>query len=227
MKLAAVFFISLLMSACTMTEISKKKEQKVQRERTEWTNIWITEAAKSDKPRVLLVGDSIVMGYYNSAANHLKKDAYTARLSTSLCVADYAYIPTLQSVLIQNKFDFIHFNNGLHGFAYTEEQYKKGYEETIKFMRKIQPEAAIIVTLTTPVKKDAPKAYLNKRVDKRNQIARELAEKYGLYIDDLHTPMKNHPEYHRDAFHYKRKAIEMQGRQVAEFIKKIINKDDK
>ena len=32
------------------------------RERTEWADIWVTDADKDDLPRVLVIGDSITRG---------------------------------------------------------------------------------------------------------------------------------------------------------------------
>ena len=194
------------------------------REMIEWTDVWLTNCNKSNKPHVLLVGDSITKGYYRGVVTQLKGKAYTGRLATSLCVADPAYIPTLKAVLLQVKFDVIHFNNGLHGIDYTEEQYAEGYRAAIKAIKSIQPDAKIVITLSTPLKKDSNKAYLNPRIDKRNQIATKIAEDTGAAIDDLNTPMRNHPEYHSDPYHYKGKAIAIQAAQVAKSITSVLKK---
>ena len=52
--------------------------------------------------------------------------AYCARLATSKCVADPAFLDEVQLLLKQYRFAVIHFNNGLHGFGYTEDQYRSG-----------------------------------------------------------------------------------------------------
>jgi lysophospholipase L1-like esterase len=194
------------------------------RENIEWTDVWLTNCTKDNKPHVLLVGDSITKGYYNGVAKQLKAKAYTGRFATSLCVADPAYIPTLKAVLLQVDFDVIHFNNGLHGVDYTEEQYAEGYRNAINTIKEIQPGAKIIVTLSTPLKKGSNKEHLNPRIDKRNQIATKIAKQNGAAIDDLNTPMRNHPEYHRDPYHYKGKAIAMQATQVAASISSTLEK---
>lgn len=69
----------------------------------------------------------------------------------------------------------------------------------------------------------AAKKY-QKVVDERNDVVRLLAKKYGLKIDDLHLISKNHPEYYRDPFYYKKEAIDLQDKQIAEAIKKTLHK---
>jgi lysophospholipase L1-like esterase len=205
-----------------MLAARKTSIPKAQREATEWTDIWLTSCTKADKPRVLLVGDSITKNYYNGVVKNLRSQAYVGRMATSLCAADPAYVPTLKAVLLQVKFDVIHFNNGLHGVGYTEEEYAKGYQEAIETIRKMQPEAKIIITLSTPLKKGSNKDNLNPRVDERNRIVSKIAKSIGAEIDDLNTPMRNHPEYHRDAYHYKGDAVGIQARLVAESIKAVL-----
>lgn len=47
-----------------------KQNQRIERENTEWCDIWIPSASKTDKPHVLLVGDSITKGYYKSVCKN-------------------------------------------------------------------------------------------------------------------------------------------------------------
>lgn len=95
------------------------------RERIEWIDIWVTDADKDALPRVLLVGDSITRGYFGAVEKHLAGKAYCARLTTSKCVSDPTFNDDLKLMLKQYKFSVIHFNNGLHGWGYTEEQYRE------------------------------------------------------------------------------------------------------
>jgi len=192
------------------------------RESIEWTDVWIPGGNKSDKSHVLLVGDSITKGYYGGVEKRLKGRAYVARMATSLCLGDPAFIPSLKAVLLQVKFDVIHFNNGLHGIEYTGDEYRTGFEEAARLIRKMQPEAKIIIALSTPLKKGSPKAKLNPLVDERNRIAKNIAESLGAPVDDLNSPMREHPEYYRDPYHYKGPAIGIQAEQVAGMIGKVL-----
>jgi len=202
-------------------------EIKVRHESIEWCNIWIPDANKDDLPRVLLIGDSITMGYYGQVVKKLEGKAYCARLATSASVCDPAFYIQLQSVLSQYSFEVIHFNSGLHGFDYTEEEYRKGYEKMVRTLREQAKGAKLICATTTPVKPDSKKAYLKKRIDARNAIATEIARRYGITVNDLNKPMEDHPEYYRDNFHYRREAVAIQARQVAEAISKYLPKAKK
>ncbi len=202
-------------------EIKLEQKQKIERENTEWCDIRIPSAPKTDKPRILLIGDSITKGYYNLVCRLMKEEAYCSKFATSACVADPAFHVQLQSMFSQYKYDYIHFNNGLHGIKYTEEEYQIGYEKALKYMHKQSPSSKIILALSTPLKSNSSKGHLNPRIDERNRIVRELGEKYNVEINDLHSISKSHPEYYTDPYHYNRVAIELQGKQVTDTIMKL------
>lgn len=193
-------------------------KQKIAREAKEWCNTWVDSAHLDDKPRFLMIGDSITNGYYNLASKALAEKAYGAKLTTSACVADPAFLKQLEGLLSQYKFAVIHFNNGLHGFAYTEEEYQAGYEKALEYVKKMAPSAKLILALSTPLKSTSKKNALNPRVDERNKIVRTLAGKYNAQINDLHSISRGHPEYYSDPYHYKKVAVELQAKQVADMI---------
>jgi len=188
------------------------------RESAEWTHIWLPDSDKTDKPHVLLVGDSIANDYQGGVARALSGKAYVGYWVSSLCVCDPAYELMLKSVLLQGKFAVIHLNNGLHGVGYTEEQYKAGYEKALTVIKQLQPQAKIIATLSTPLKQESNRAFLNPRIDKRNADVKALAQAAGLAVDDLNTPMQGHPEYYKDPYHYHGNAIAIQASAVAEAV---------
>ena len=120
------------------------------RERIEWADIWVTDADKGDLPRVLLIGDSITRGYFDGVEKQLAGKAYFARLTTSKCVADPAFLDEVQLLLKQYRFAVIHFNNGLHGFGYTEDQCRSGLAGLLEFLEKHSSNAKLIWATTTP-----------------------------------------------------------------------------
>ena len=149
-------------------------QQKIAREYIEWSDIWIPGANKTDLPHVLLIGNSITRGYYGK-------------------------IEELAVVLKNTKFDVIHFNNGLHGFDYTEEEYDKSFPQLIKVIRKYAPKAKLIWATTTPVrtgegmKEFAP---VTERLKVRNQIALKHINRAGIEVNDLWKVVIDHPEYY-------------------------------
>lgn len=198
-------------------------EEKIFREPIEWCDTWVSSAARDDKPRVLLVGDSIARGYFKAVEKKLGAMAYCARLTTSACVADPAFQQQLELMLTQYHWDLIHFNNGLHGFVYGNKRYEAGYRKALETIRRMAPNAKVILVLSTPLQSTSDKAHLTQGVDNRNRIVKSLAAEFGLMINDLYSISKDHPEYYKDPYHYKPEAICLQSEQVVLEIKKALS----
>lgn len=211
------------MSGCTGLSNHVKPEAQIHREAIEWCNVWIPSVNKTDMPEVLMIGDSITKHYYKSVEKKLEGKAYSANLTTSTCVADPLFIVQLESVIGYYDFDVIHFNNGLHGFEYTEEEYKQGYKVALALIREKLPEAKVIIALSTPTKEGGSKEFLIPRIQARNRIASELAKRINIPINDLFTLMKGHSEYYNDDYHFCTEAIDIQAKQVAQMISGLIN----
>lgn len=221
-------FLTLLLVLLTIDtalaqESETKLSQKIARGDIEWLDIWIPSAPKTDKPRILLVGDSITRGYYGAVCTLMKGEAYCSMFTTSACVADPAFLVQLQTMFSQYKYDIIHFNNGIHGNGYTEKEYQAGYESVLKYIKAVSPSSKLALALSTPLNSKSNKNHLNPRIDERNIIVQELGKIYGAEINDLHSISKDHPEYYKDPYHYKGMAIDLQSKQVAEKIKKLMN----
>jgi lysophospholipase L1-like esterase len=220
MKTLILASLLLAINQATFSQEGKSEQKpKIERENIEWCDVWIPGATNTNKPRVLLVGDSITKGYYKVASDQLGDRATCARFATSACVADPAFHVQLEALLSQYTFTLVHFNNGLHGVGYTEEEYRAGYEKALKSIQKHSPSTKMILALSTPLNETSSANSLNPRINERNRIVRELAKTYGAAVNDLHAISKGHPEYYTDAYHYKAAAIELQGKQVGDTIK--------
>lgn len=174
-------------------------QQKVLREYIEWSDVWIPGANQTDLPRVLLIGNSITRGYSRKVEAALKGKAYVGRLSNSKSVGDPALIDELAVILKNTKFDIIHFNNGLHGFDYTEEEYDKSFPQLIKVIRKYAPKAKLIWATITPVRtgEDMKElAPITERLKVRNQIALKHINRAGIEVNDLWKTVIDYPEYY-------------------------------
>ncbi len=192
------------------------------RERIEWADIWVTNADKDDLPRVLLVGDSITRGYFDAVEKRLAGKAYGARLATSKCVADPTFLDEVQLLLKQYRFAVIHFNNGLHGFGYTEEQYRLGLVELMATFQKHAPDAKLLWASSTPIRKRENLQEISdgtERVQARNEIAAELMKERSVPVDDLYGLVEQHPDWFSgDGVHFNEKGREVEAQQVAEAI---------
>ena len=228
MKLLLRFLIlEMLILPIASFSYAKETTGELKRERIEWCDVWIPDANVEQLPRVLLVGDSITRAYYKTVEKHLQGKASCARFATSACVSDPAFWAQLRAVSTGYRFDIIHFNNGLHGFDYTEDEYQTGYTKTIELLRQLQPQAKLIFVLTTPLQSTSEKNNLNPRVDVRNKFVQQLAKDTNAAINDLHSLTKDTPELYTDPYHYKPAAIELQGKQVAESILKLLDSQTK
>jgi len=196
------------------------------RENIEWCDCWFPGSEKSDLPHVVLIGDSITRGYYPIVAKCLTGKAYVARMASSQFLSDPLLLGQLRLFLSQMKVDVIHFNNGMHGWNYTEEQYRAAFPAFLAAIRESAPHAKLIWAATTPTSlpghpdQDGP---LTARVKVRNAIAREFIATAAIPEDDLFALCEAHPEYHDDGgIHFKPEAIALQGQQVAAAIEKLL-----
>ncbi len=218
-KFTHVILGALLMNAlpCAFSEDNAGSDAgavRYLRENTEWCDARILDTTKTNLPHVLLVGDSITQGYYPLVEKRLAGKAYCGRLTTSACVADPSFLKQLEAFLVGYKLAVVHINNGLHGWPYSDAEYKAGYEKTLALIKRMQPDAKVIVALTTPLKPGSEKEHLTPQVDARNKIATELAAKYGAEINDLYAVSKGHPEYYSDPYHHNAGATALQSEKV-------------
>jgi len=192
------------------------------RERIEWCDIWITNAEKHDLPRVLLIGDSITRGYFGGVEKMSEGQTNCARLTTSRCICDPVFFDELEMVLDQYAFDVIHFNNGLHGWGYTEEQYHAAFPKFLAALQRGNPNAKLIWATTTPVRTREAVEQLDERTERvreRNHIALQFVSQAGLAVDDLFTLAIDHPEYYSsDGVHFNNAGKAAQAQQVARSI---------
>jgi hypothetical protein len=196
------------------------------RERIEWADIWVTDANKNDLPRVLLVGDSITRGYFADVEKRLAGNAYCARLTTSKCVSDPSFTDEVQLLLKHYKFAVIHFNNGLHGWGYSEVQYRDGLMKTMDVIRKQAGDAKLIWATTTQVRERSDLKKFGERTERvkvRNQMAAKIMKERDIPTNDLFGLVVEHSDWHSsDGVHFNGKGKEAQAKQVAETVAKLL-----
>jgi len=196
-------------------------------ERIEWTDVWVVDANKEDLPRVLMVGDSIVKGYYSEVEKRLDGQAHCARYATSLFMGNPDYLIELKTLLERYHFSVIHINNGLHGWGYSEKQYDESFPALLDLLAEHGKDAAIIWGTTTPVRAKDLSQFSEKteRVKARNEIAKRAMERVGIEIDDLYSLVESKPEwYSQDGTHFNPQGNAALGGQVAQAIEKHLPK---
>jgi hypothetical protein len=209
------------------TPVSKQaKAKRPVREGTEWCQMRWLSAPDTKRPRVLLVGDSIVVGYSGVVAQALKGKANVDMLATSKSIMDPSFIKETRLIADGYEHAIIHFNNGLHGGHVTDDQYAAHLTRYVKELRRLAPKAKLIWASSTPIsargdrKKLSPK---NAVVVRRNKIAAAIMEKNSIPIDDLYTLVVGKAALRSpDGYHYSTQGRTIQGKAVAALLVKAL-----
>ncbi len=207
--LIALFACALGATAQTQTPITEK---------VEWTWTDRPVSIVPNLPNVLLVGDSITRGYYPATVKELAGVANVYLFATSCSSGDQrlpGQLPDYFSRMVIH-FALIHFNNGMHGWGYTEPQYAAGLPGMIAALRADSPHSTLVWASTTPVLHDSTNGEsTNARIDERNRLAAALMSREGISIDDQHALMLKHPELHNGDVHFTSEGSALQATQVA------------
>lgn len=194
-------------------------------EEIEWT--WEVRPEHPDPrlPNVLLEGDSISRNYFPEVTRQLKGFANVYLLATSASVGDPRLGRQIEDFVNMEGVHFavVHFNNGMHGWSYTEEQYREAFPVYLAAIRAIDPDAKLVWASTTPVKTPTPDGGTNRRVEERNAIALSFVKQAGIPVDHQHSLMSSHQDEYQDNVHFNEAGSAIQGRQTAKIILKLLH----
>ena len=153
-----------------------------------------------DLPRVLLIGDSISIGYTSHVRELLKNKVNVHRIPENGGHTDKG-LEKLSQWLRGEQWDVIQFNWGLHDLKHVKdgkldssgeqlnslENYNKNLEKLVRWLKAIK--AKLIWASTTPVPEGS-----NGRVagdaEKYNQVAEKVMLRNGIPINDLFSHVK-------------------------------------
>ncbi len=155
---------------------------------------------KATLPKVVLIGDSIRMGYAPLVAKHLQGQAVV--VSATANGGDSANVlKNLEEWVIREKPDVVHFNCGLHDLKLSKKDKQHqvelaAYEANLKqIIERLQKEtsAALVFATTTPILDDrhaqrkADFDRLEADVRRYNDTARAVMKPAGVIVHDLHA----------------------------------------
>lgn len=155
-------------------------------------------------PRVLLIGDSISLGYTNPVKKMLEGKAVVVHPPGNCQFTGHG-IANIKAWLGDGNWDVIHFNWGiwdthmltetgglvrdeaaatgpLH-IRYTPDEYRANLESLVKTMEGTR--AKLVWASTTPIMSRTGARYEDIKI--RNQIAAEIMKAHGIAIDDLYA----------------------------------------
>lgn len=190
-------------------------------EEIEWT--WEVRPPHPDPqlPNVLLLGDSITRNYFPEVTKKLAGIANVYLLSSSTSVGD-PRLPhqVAEFAAMENlRFRVVHFNNGMHGWGYTEAQYQAQFPAFLRAVKAITDQhGALIWASTTPVRKDASSGATNSRIQERNRIALTFVQPAHIPVDDQFALMLQHQDLHSDDVHFNAAGFTIEGDQAAALI---------
>jgi hypothetical protein len=216
--LSAIFVCALSAAAQTHQPITEK---------IEWTWTDRPDTASPALPNVLLVGDSITRAYYPEVAKQFSGEANVYLFATSAPSGDPRLAGQLGDYfrMMGRPYAAIHFNNGMHGWGYTEAQYASGLPAMIAALQAGAPKARLIWANTTSVLHDSQTGEsTNSRIDQRNRLAAECMAREGIPTDDQHALMLPHPELHDGDVHFTAAGSALQATNVTEALRPLLPK---
>jgi len=226
--LIAAFAVAILVSATGISDAADAKAKaKAKRDPA-------FDAMTDDPklPRVLLVGDSISIGYTVPVRNLLKDKANVHRIAENGGPTTNG-LGKLQKWVAVGKWDVIHFNWGLHDLKFMDDgtrqvpidAYEKNLRELVKQLKATG--AKLIWCSTTPVpdaKMNPPRR--NEDVIAYNVVAKKIMDENSIAIDDLYSyTLPKLADVQRLAnVHYTDPGYEFLAKQVADSIQAALPK---
>lgn len=219
--LSGARLIALFLVVTTAISLIAQKGLSIPEE-IEWT--WEVRPPHPDPqlPNVLLLGDSISRNYFPEVTKDLAGVANIYLMASSTSVGDPRLPHQIAEFAGMEKVRFrvVHFNNGLHGWGYSEAQYQAAFPQFVRSIRSLVGEGGTLIwASTTPVRVDATIGATNARVDGRNSIAERIVKAAGITIDDQHSLMMQRRDLYQDDVHFNSAGANIQGDQVASTIR--------
>lgn len=222
---------ALLLSAVLDLPAAEKKTSKARKPNSAMAKIQDVPGL----PRVLLIGDSISIGYTLATREALKGKANLHRIPTNGGPTTRG-LESIDAWLGESQWDVIHFNWGLHDLKYMgpngenlypkekgghqqvpPDEYGKNLEKLVQRLQ--QTKAKLIWRNTTPVPPETKGRYVGDSAA-YNKIAARIMKKHHIPTHDLFTISKERmQELMRPAnVHYTPEGYKVLGKNVAQVI---------
>lgn len=171
-------------------------------------------------PRVMLIGDSISLGYTTPVRKALEGKANVHRPPCN-CGPTVSGLRGLDDWLGDGKWDVIQFNFGLHDRRRSLDEYLSNLQKLVDRLK--ETGAVLIFANTTPCTNEED---LIGRVEEMNAAAEELMRKNGVIVNDFYALLA--PDYEKlvnqDKCHYSAAGSEIMAKATVEAIEKSLPK---
>jgi hypothetical protein len=186
----------------------------------------------ADLPRVLLIGDSISLGYEPLVRKRLA-GITTVVHPPENCRSTIHGLKRIDTWLGEGSWDVIHFNWGIwdaHHVAGNLRTTPEEYEQNLsKLVSRLKATGAkLIWASSTPITGRVGHSRLwveGAEIPLRNRIAQKVMEQNGILMNDLYTAILPQTEefHHKDRAHFTPEGYDFLARYVAESIEGVLN----
>ncbi len=194
----------------------------------------------SEKPRILIIGDSISGGYTPYVQEYFKDKAIIIRINENGQHTGFG-LKRIREYIGNENWDIIHFNYGLHDLCYRHpdsklygnrdkikgklpfsiEQYETNLDSLVKVMKELSNAKLIFVTTTYVPEHEAGRFAKDPQL--YNKVAKRIMKKHNVKINDIYKKsISIHEKYGlgNDDVHYTEKGNELMGKLVYQFLEK-------
>jgi hypothetical protein len=219
--LQRILFLSLLILSFEVVHAQSKPNNN---EMYVWNHSWIvSKPTNASQPQVLVIGDSHAERYYPVVTNLLKDKATVSKITTSISMGDPTFMPHLSGLLGNFKFDYIFFNNGLHGVLYSPAEYASYISKVYKLLKKNNPSATIIWVNTTarrvPNNLDSFDVYHLDVIERNKYVATFCAKKNLKVLDFFSLTVNDKSLFTQDGIHVNEAGVAAQAKMIAAEVK--------
>jgi len=191
-------------------------------------------------PRVLIIGDSISIGYTLPLRAALDGIANVHRPPTN-CAHTWKGLESIDRWLGEGKWDLIHFNWGLHDLKYVDEEgklalppkgkqvstiseYSANLDKLVQRLNETGP--TLIWRPTTPVPEGA-QGRVPADLAKYNAAAWEVIQRHGIEVDGMNAFIRDHnvPHVRPDNVHFSKDFSALLAGNTAELIRRTLESD--
>ena len=189
------------------------------REAQGWVNYGFRDAGRrSDRPRLLLIGDSISHGYEPYVCS-LLPNMTVDFLQTSYCMGDIALIRQINRVMSQYRYDIIHIAIGLHYSGIDEDAYSTAWASLLNHIKHLQPTVKIVAALaTTCTKPNELLINIDSNIPKTNAVLKSVCSGFGIKANDLYSICIDKQLPKIDTLHFAQKGYEVLAQAVADAV---------
>lgn len=240
-----VFTLLLLLVSMLCLEPLSAEEKKAKPRKEKVRQEFVKIEDDPNLPRVLIIGDSISIGYTLPTRKLLEGKANVHRVLSN-CGPTIRGLDNIDKWLGETEWDVIHFNWGLHDLKYMGpkgenladptspdnnpqvpiDEYRKNLKTLVKKLK--ETDAVLVWCATTPVPDKAQGRIIGDEV-RYNQEAEKIMKEEGIMVNDLYSyALPELEKIQRPAnVHFTTEGSEYLAEKVAKSIKKALRKKKK